>query len=352
MSTSGNFLFASPQSEQLITDAYERVGILPDLITQQKIQTAQRSINFILNSWINKGLNLWTVQQGMLNLQNNQSSYNLPLYTSDILEATIRTSIRNLGGTAFSSAGGVAQNAFDGNPATACIQTSTDGYISYQWGQSQYAIAMVGIQSNINTNYTLVFEYSLDNINWFEVSSIPEQSYSMGIVQWFVVTAPVLGNNFRVRETGGSTLNVQELYFNTMLYDTIITRLSRAEYIALPNKSQVGRPTSFYVNRQINPTVTLWPTPNYYYNNMFYTYVEQMQDIGALMNNAQIPARFLEALCSRLTHMLSIKEKLEIERIQYLGALADQEYVVAGQEDRERVPLRIFGDYTQGWAQI
>src|ERR1700692_538819 len=235
MSTSGTFNFGSTISEQFIIDAYERCGILPDIITAEQIQSAQRSINLLLSEWINKGLNLWTVKQSMLNLIANQNAYLLPYPTSDVLEATIRTSTRNLGGTPFSSAGGNASKAFDGNPNTACTQTAPNGYISYNWGNgTQYSINMVGIQSNATLTYTLVCEYSNDNINLVQVLAIPAQTYTNGINASFLVPVPTLGQYFRVRETGGATLNIQELYFNPSLQDTIVTRLSRAESIALP----------------------------------------------------------------------------------------------------------------------
>lgn len=356
MPTSGTHLFATPQSELLIRDAYERVGILESELTQEKVLSAQRSLNFILQSWINKGLNLWTVKQAMLTLVNNQSSYILPpeLYISDILEATLRTSNRNLGGTAFSSSYVVdhgPDNAFDGDPLTYCQLSTTNGNIGYQW-TNPYAISMVGIQSYSDETYTLVCEYSNDGTNWNTALAIPAQVYPAGNIRWFVIPVPTSATYFRVRETGGATLIISELYFNTMVYDTILTRISRAEYISYPNKQSTGRPSCFYVDRQINPVLYVWLTPNQYYNNFFYTYVEQIEDIGTLINSAQIPARFLEALCSKLAHMLSLKENIDLNKVTLLGQLADQEYTTAAEEDRERVPLRIYGDYMQGWTQV
>lgn len=353
MSTSGTYNFGSPQSEQIIRDAYERVGILPSLITHQKIDTAQRSINFILQEWVNRGNNLWTIKHGMLGLTNNQNAYNLPDGAIDIKTAAIRTSTRNLGGTPFSSAGGTAAYAFDNNTATACTQASANGYISYNWGTAQYAISMVGIQSNATLNYTLVCEYSFDNATWTTALSIPVQSYPYGNIQWFVVPAPVPAPYFRVRETGGATLNVQELYFSTNVSDFIITRLSEFEYTSILNKSSfTARPTSFWVDRQINPILYLWPTPNTMYNNLYFTYWRAMQDVGTQINMAEVPARFLEALCAGLAFKLSIKEQLPSDKVAYLEQSYEKAYFIAGQEDRERVPLRIYGDYTQGWLQV
>lgn len=353
MSTSGTYLFTQPKSVELITDAYERIGELPSPLVENQIISAQRSLNFILSSWINRGLNLWTVKQGMLALNTNQYAYSLPLGVVDWLEATLRQSQRNLGGISFSSAGGNAASAFDQNPATACTQTSPDGYISYNWGMVQFAIGLVGIQSNVTIDYTLVFEYSNDNITWMQVGAPPSQTYEQGVISWFVILVPTLGRYFRVRETGGATLDVQELYFNTTIQDTIISRQSRAEYVAQPNKAQTGQPTTFYIDRQISPTAYIWPTPYGNFNNIYYTYINQIEDIGSMINSAEIPTRFLEPLCATLAFQLAQKKNgLDLNKLNFLKSYADEQYALAATEDRERVPLRIYGDYMQGWTQV
>lgn len=349
MSTSGTYTAGSPQSKDLIDDAYERIGILPSTLTTQKIQAAQRSLNFILQEWVNKGNNLWTIRKGMLGLNLNQNAYAMPDNGIDLKTVSIRTSTRNLGGTAFTSAGGTASLAFDGNTATSCTQTAPNGYISYSWGIAQNSISMVGVQSATTTTYTLVCEYSLDGMTWANASTITAQSYTQGAIQWFVIPIPVYANAFRVRETGGATLNVEELYFNTNIQDTIVTRMSEAEYSSLPRKNQLGRPSSYWVDRQINPIIYLWPAPGPQYNCLYFTYWRALQDIGAMLNNGEIPARFIEPLCSALAARLAMKEGVQ-DRIQVLQMLADQSYKIAGDEDRERVPLRIFGAY-QGWGR-
>lgn len=286
----------------------------------------------------------------MLNLIPNQASYAMPPNTIDVKEATIRQSNRNLGGTPFTSAGGNAANAFDNNPATACTQTAPNGYISYNWNTASYMIALVGIQSNATLTYTLVFEYSNDNINWFQVGAPAAQSFPIGTIVWFVIQTPTNGTVFRVRETGGETLNVQELYFNTALYDLIITPLSRSEYMALPYKNQTGRPTSFYLDKQINPILNIWPTPTAQYNNLYFTATQHLQDIGQLTNTSQVPVRFLESLTASLAYKLAVK--FDLQRVQVLKALSDEETTAASKADIEKVPLRIYGNYQNGWAEI
>jgi hypothetical protein len=383
MLTSGTYNFGSPQSKDIIEDAYERIGIIPTKLTQQKIDAAQRSLNFILQQMVNKGNNLWTIRHGIIQLNENQNAYNLPPNGIDIKTAAVRQSNRNLGGIAYSSAGGNAASAFDYNSSTSCTQTTPNGYISYNWGAAQFAISMVGIQSAQTVNYTLACEWSLDNINWTTALTIPSQTYEQGVLNWFVIPVPTPANVFRVREVDsvtfqswnmisdytwsqaagvtwgawqGTTLNVEELYFNTNLYDLIITRFSEFEYTSQPYKNTPGRPTSFWVDRQINPVIYLWPTPLPPWNCLYFTYWEALQDIGAMMDSAEVPARFLEPLCSALAYSLAKKEAAlnpaVMQLLPQLKSDADEAYRTAGSEDRERVPLRIYGDYLQGYSTI
>jgi hypothetical protein len=351
MATSGTYTFGQSQNIDLIEDAFESNGIMPDMITPQQVRTITRSANFILSNWTNRGLNLFQVKNEVLNLIANQATYLLPTATNNILEATLRTSNRPLGGTAFSSAGGTAQNAFSNNPLLACTQTAPDGYISYDYGaNNNYAIQMVGIQSNATLTYTLVAEYSIDNVTWTNSITMPAQVYQAGINVWFVVEVPFNARYYRVRETGGATLNVQELYFNNNLYDTVISPISRSEYIAYPNKNQTGRPSLFYVDRQINPTVTLWPVPIPPYSMMFYSRSRLIQDFGTMQDTVEISQQFFQAFRDELK--LEVARKYVRENVEQYTAEALISFSEAARENRERVPLRIYGDYSGGWTQV
>jgi hypothetical protein len=146
-------------------------------------------------------------------------------------------------------------------------------------------------------------------------------------------------------------LNVQELFFNTALTDWIITPLSRSEYVSLQYKNQTGRPTSFYLDRQIVPILNVWPVPTPQYNNLYFTATQAIQDIGQLTNNPQVPARFLESITAILAYNLAVKYSLPMDKIQMLKALADQVMSAASKSDIEKVPLRIYGNY-QGWSDV
>jgi hypothetical protein len=368
LSTSGTYNFGLTQSNIIIEEAYKRVGILAPYQIADLINTAQRWINFILSSWTNRGLNLWTVTYNIQNLNPNQNTYYLPAGVNDILEAVIRTSTRNLGGTPFSSAGGVAANCFGG--AGNCTQNAPNGYISYTWA-SQYAIQMVGIQSNTTTSYDLVFEYSNDaGVTWVNAGSPAAQTFVVAQNVWFQIAVPVAATSFRVRETGGGTLDIQQLYFNSNTNDTLMTAISRSEYESYSQKNTTSRPSQYYVQRDVNPYVVIYPTPNTQYNAMQYTASTLIQDIGSLSNTAAIPTRFFRALVSELSYELSLSipngqlisspsgpgiqvPPFDLSKTMELKSIATSEFKNATTSDIERdVPLRIYGDYLQGWSQI
>lgn len=353
MSTSETYDFGSIQNEEIIREAYERVGVLGDLLTNQKVTTALRSLNYILISWINKRLNLFTIKQAMLALNPGQSSYLMPKNISDVLKASLRSSYRNLGGTPVSAPGGIADNAFDSNLNTSCAQTGPNGYISYTWGGSNRAISMIGIVSFIDTTYTLTFQFSYDGINWTnnEVLILPATQFKKNILQWFSIPVPISGAYFRILETGGSTLNISELYFNNNVIDSVLSRMSWSEYHTYPNKEQPGTPSQFAFDRQIQPILRLYETPNNLYNCLFYTFKRQIQNVGTVIDTAEIPDRFMDAITSALSSRLAIKEK-RFDIYQIIKAEEIEAFNLAAFEDEESVPIKIKAKPSRNWSAI
>jgi hypothetical protein len=88
MTTSGTTAFNMDLTE-LVEECYERCG--SELRTGYDLRTAGRSLNLMFSQWANKGLNMFTYEQGMINLIPGQATYNLPADTVDLLEHVIRT---------------------------------------------------------------------------------------------------------------------------------------------------------------------------------------------------------------------------------------------------------------------
>jgi hypothetical protein len=73
----------------VIEEAFERCG--SELHSGYDFRTARRSLNLLLMDWANRGINLWTVEEGQQVLTYNQSTYDLPVDTVDLLDHVIRT---------------------------------------------------------------------------------------------------------------------------------------------------------------------------------------------------------------------------------------------------------------------
>jgi len=92
MTTSGTSAFNMDLTE-IVEEAFERAG--GELRTGYDLRTASRSMNLMFSQWANKGLNMFTYEQGLINLIPGQATYNLPADTVDLLEHVIRTGAGN-----------------------------------------------------------------------------------------------------------------------------------------------------------------------------------------------------------------------------------------------------------------
>ena len=88
MTTSGTAGFNLDLSD-LVEEAFERCG--KELRTGYDLRTARRSLNLLTIEWANRGINLWTIEQGSIPMVTGQSTYDLPVDTIDLLDTVIRT---------------------------------------------------------------------------------------------------------------------------------------------------------------------------------------------------------------------------------------------------------------------
>ena len=88
MATSGTATF-NLDLNNLVEEAFERCG--KELRTGYDLRTARRSLNLLTAEWANRGINLWTIDEGTVSLTSGTSNYNLPADTIDLIEQVIRT---------------------------------------------------------------------------------------------------------------------------------------------------------------------------------------------------------------------------------------------------------------------
>lgn len=88
MTTSGTTAFNLDLND-LVEEAFERCG--KELRTGYDLRTARRSLNILTIEWANRGINLWTIEQGSIPMVTGQATYALPIDTIDLLDQVIRT---------------------------------------------------------------------------------------------------------------------------------------------------------------------------------------------------------------------------------------------------------------------
>ena len=112
-----------------------------------------------------------------------------------------------------------------------------------------------------------------------------------------------------------------------------VTRVSRSEFLSIPNKTTSGRPTQFFLDRQITPNLKLWPLPENSTDVLYYDALTRIQDADTMQNTIEVPFRFYPCLTAGLAYYLSIKKAPD--RIQLLKAIYEEEFDRAAAEDRD-----------------
>ena len=122
--------------------------------------------------------------------------------------------------------------------------------------------------------------------------------------------------------------------------DTTMTKISRSEYQALPNKFSQGQPTQFYVERNLsNVQINLYQTPNTTDTQINYNYIGRIEDAGAYTNQPDAPFRFLPCMVSGLAFYLS--QKKNPQATQSLKLYYEDELQRALTEDGQRASVHL-----------
>jgi hypothetical protein len=162
---------------------------------------------------------------------------------------------------------------------------------------------------------------------------------SQGVNLWAVdLTTVSLVQGTSTYTVDPSTIVMLDAYVTvgtgTSATNLIIMPISRTEYANYPNKTQQGRPTVFWFDRLLSPTVTLWPVPDGSQVSFSYYRVRQIQDAN-LQNGQQveIPTYWLEAFSLGLALRLAMI--WAPDKVQLLKSAADEAYQIASSQNVE-----------------
>lgn len=142
-----------------------------------------------------------------------------------------------------------------------------------------------------------------------------------------------------------STVNVLEAIIRQnnqgINTDVYIERISREDWLNVPNKTSQARPAQFYVQRTNIPKVFFYPTADQTYTFVYYR-IRRIQDAGDYPNVTDINFRFLPCLASGLAYYLSLK--FAADRTAALKAIYEEDFNRAAMEDRDTASVQFVPD--------
>jgi len=346
MATSGTVGTTVINVQKLIDHGARRCGKLAEELTSEQQLSARESLYFLLSRLINIGIQYWAINKTVIGLQANKYIYDLPLGSVDVLNALYRKLNRptpnSLGGYT-TSAGGVIANAFDNDVDTICTQNAPNGNIAIDYGTDNTVYAgSIGILPGTSGTFNVILEYSADGISWSTLYNPGETVWVNNEWLWYDIDPGQNVQYYRMRETGGATLSVREFFVGNNSTEITMARLNRDDYTNLPNKNfTANQPFQFWVNRAIpRPQLYLWPVPSDPFVQMTVWYSRQIQDVGALQDELEIPQRWYEATVFMLAHRMSLElPAVAPDRIAYLEKMADKFLFEAEQEERDKSPI-------------
>jgi len=161
-----------------------------------------------------------------------------------------------------------------------------------------------------------------------------------GLNQWTIKQRTItLTESDGEYDLGTDVIDVLSVVVRRSNTDYTIERISRDQYLAIPTKTTEGRPTQFFLDRQITPNLKIWPLPDNSTDTLVYDCLTRIDDADTQVNTMDIPFRFYPCLSAGLAYYLSLKRAPE--RVQMLKAVYEEEMRRAIDEDRDRASFQI-----------
>ena len=161
-----------------------------------------------------------------------------------------------------------------------------------------------------------------------------------GLNQWTIQqVTTTLTQGVSEINVGADTIDILSIVVRRDGTDYGIDRLSRDDYINIPNKTQQSRSSQWFLDRLISPVLKLWPVPENSTDQIIYNRLVRLDDADSATDTLQIPFRFYPALAAGLAYYIAIKKAPD--RIQLLKVLYEEEMQRAMDEDRDRASFNI-----------
>jgi hypothetical protein len=351
MATSGTVSTTVFTTRKVIDHAFRRCKLNPQQITSEYIETAKDLLWLFLSTIASKGIALWAVQREIIPLYGYVQNVPLPVGTVDLLNANLRSLSRPTG--TYSASEGDADNAFDADIETACVQVGAAGHITVEF-ESETRLTSFGILPDADGTWDYQIQVSDDGITWTTIYTATDQE--MEDQEWFWVDIEGLHpTNFcRLQATGTTVLNVAEFVAGNNPNEIPLALLNTDNYDSQPDKTFPGRPTEYrYDKQRAQPIMNLWPAPGpeYTFYQLTVRVQRYIQDVGTLTQEIEVPQRWYLAIICELARQLAYSiPEVKAEVMPGLDSEAAKQLTIAwnSEGDGSRVQLRVgIGCYTK-----
>ena len=297
MTTTGTNLFNMDFTE-IAEEAWERAG--REMRSGYDLRTARRSMNLMTIEWQNRGINMWTIEEGTIPLVPGQNTYALPNDTIDLLEHVIRTGGNTASTQADLTITRISVSTYATIPNKLAAGRPIQIWIQRMSGEtSPTGTTLVGTITSTATTITVANASNLAGTGFIKLDD--------EIINYGYITGNTLYNCFRGQQ----------------------------------NTTAVGHTTGATVYNPNVPAVTLWLTPD---NSQQYTLVyyrlRRIQDAGAGVETADMNFRFLPCVVAGLAYYIAMKVPELIQRLPMLKEAYDTQFDLAAGEDREKAAIR------------
>jgi hypothetical protein len=296
--TSGTSAFNLDLNE-IMEEAYERAGL--EIRTGYEFRTARRSLNMLTIEWANRGINLWTVEQGQIVMNTGQATYAIPTDTIDLLDHVIRTQANGLNQTDINISR-ISEPTYSTIPNKLAQGRPIQVWINRQTGASY------------STNVTLAggINSSITTINVSNAANLPAAGF----------------------------INIDS---ETIVYQNVDGNQLLNCFRGQNNTTAVSHSNGAAVSVTNLPSINVWPTPNAPGDQYIFVYwrMRRMQDAGTGVTIQDIPFRLIPCLVAGLAFYIASK-RMDIppDRVGMLKSEYEQQWMLASQEDREKAPER------------
>ena len=299
MSTSGTSTF-NLDLNNLIEESFERCGT--ELRTGYDMRTARRSLNLLTVEWANRGINLWTIEQGQIDLVTGQAIYAIPTNTIDLLDHVVRQN------------NGIQSTQVDLNITR--ISESTYSTIPNKLTQGRPIQVWLNRQSGQNNAVATVLNGSITATDTSITVTDASQLASAGFIK-----------------IGSEIISYPNVVGN------VLTNCARGQN----GTTAVSHATASAITVLNLPCINVWPTPDAGGGPYTFVYwrLRRIQDAGTDGNVEQdIPFRLLPCLVAGLAFYLSQKLPDGLARMQMLKNEYEEQWLMASTEDREKAASR------------